>query len=287
MRRWKRPPVVNLPHLSMKTDIRSFFVFASLWLVSVATAAPLTGTTAVHVQPAGASPVITYFKAGTEPTPSNLATDMAPEGWQAVSLPGPHEGYVQNKDLTKALDVSVGVAIHISPDPASAVIATSAPGDKTTITGLQGKWTQIRLDRELVGYIQAGGSNAPLPAPRAYAAEQNRPSAPSIPPAYSANNAAGKPVTMVDRGDGGSSALPRSLQGVFVSSRSLFSGRQPYDFALNDDSGKRYAYLDITKLLLTEQIDKYIDHGVVVYGTAKNIPASKEIVIMVESMQLR
>ena len=92
---------------------------------------------------------------------------------------------------------------------------------------------------------------------------------------------------MVDRGDGGSSALPRSLQGTFVSSRSFFSGRQPFDFALNDDAGKRYAYLDITKLLLTEQIDKYIDHGVVVYGTAKNIPASKEIVIVVESMQLR
>ena len=57
----------------------------------------------------------------------------------------------------------------------------------------------------------------------------------------------------------------------------------PYDYALNDDAGKRYAYLDISKLLLTEQIEKYIDHTVVVFGAAKNVPGGKDIVIMVET----
>jgi hypothetical protein len=56
---------------------------------------------------------------------------------------------------------------------------------------------------------------------------------------------------------------------------------------LNDDSGTRYAYLDVSKLLLTEQIEKYIDHVVVVYGAAKSVPQHKDIVIEVESLQLK
>jgi hypothetical protein len=63
--------------------------------------------------------------------------------------------------------------------------------------------------------------------------------------------------------------------------------RRPYEFQLNDNGGERYAYLDTSKLLLTEQIDKYIDRTVVVYGTARPVPDSKDIVIQVESLQLQ
>jgi len=92
---------------------------------------------------------------------------------------------------------------------------------------------------------------------------------------------------MVNLGDGGSSTLPRLFQGKFVSTRSAFKPRRPYDWALADDSGDRYAYVDISKLLLTEQIDKYIGHVVVVYGSAIAVPGTKDIVIEVESLQLR
>jgi hypothetical protein len=43
----------------------------------------------------------------------------------------------------------------------------------------------------------------------------------------------------------------------------------------------------VSKLLLTEQIEKYIDHAVVVYGAAKNATDGRDIVIEVESLQLR
>lgn len=81
--------------------------------------------------------------------------------------------------------------------------------------------------------------------------------------------------------------MPRLLAGKFVSTRSPFKPRRPYDWALNDDAGKRYAYLDISKLLLTEQIESYIDHSVVVFGAAKPIAGTKDFVIEVESLQLR
>jgi hypothetical protein len=63
--------------------------------------------------------------------------------------------------------------------------------------------------------------------------------------------------------------------------------RRPYDYALNDDAGKRYAYLDLSRLLLGEEIEKYLDHGVVVFGAAKSTAEGRDIVIEVETLQLR
>jgi hypothetical protein len=110
--------------------------------------------------------------------------------------------------------------------------------------------------------------------------------APITPVAYGVTTA-GRPAPMVNLGDGGSSTLPRQFQGKFVSTRNPFRPRRPFDWALNDDAGERYAYLDVSKLLLTEQLDKYVDHHVLVYGAAKAVPGGKDIVIEVESLQLQ
>ena len=99
--------------------------------------------------------------------------------------------------------------------------------------------------------------------------------------------APGKAAPQLSLSDSGGNALPRLLAGKFVSTRSAFRPRRPYDYALNDDAGKRYAFLDVSKLLLTEQIESYIDRAVVVFGSAKPIPGSKEFVIEVENLQLK
>ena len=83
------------------------------------------------------------------------------------------------------------------------------------------------------------------------------------------------------------SALPRLFQGKFASTYSPLRPRRPYDFQLNDDAGARYAYVDVSKLLATEQINKYVDRTVVVYGTAQSVPGSKDMVVIAESLQLR
>ena len=106
-------------------------------------------------------------------------------------------------------------------------------------------------------------------------------------PGVYGSTAAGQAAPMVNLGDGGSSTLPRQFAGRFVSTRRAFTPRRPYDYALNDDAGKRYAYVDISKLLLTEQIEKYIDHNVVVFGAAKPTADGKDIVIAVETLQLK
>ena len=245
-------------------------------------AAPLTVTTAVHTKPDPASPALTFLKAGTEPIAAATAT--APDGWLAVDLPGPFEGYVENKDLTKGLDVKPGVSIRLAPKPDAGVLAVSDKADKTSITGLHGKWTQISLEKNLIGYIRiaVSGGNLPAVATNPIGSAPTAPLAPTTAP-----TGPGQAAPSLNTGSGDSSALPRQFAGKFVSTRRPLAPRRPYDYALNDDAGKRYAYLDISKLLLTEQIENYVDRGVVVFGTAKNAPDGREIVITIETLQLK
>jgi hypothetical protein len=245
--------------------------------------APLGATTAVHAKPDMASPAISSLKAGTEPTPAPNTT--APAGWMAIELAGPFEGYVENKDLTKNLDVKPGAPIRLAPKPDAGVLTLADKGDKSEIKGLRGKWTQISLEKKLVGYIQVGASATATPAATPPSPAPLAP-APVTPGVYGVATP-GQAAPMVNLGDGGSSTLPRPFAGRFVSTRRPLAPRRPYDYALNDDAGKRYAYLDISKLLLTEQIEKYIDHNVVVFGAAKSSADGRDIVISVETLQLK
>lgn len=270
-------------------------LFAAL-LASVAplAAAPLSATTAVHTRPDASSPAVTFLKAGSDPVPAPGTLATTPAGWLAVELPGPHEGYVLNKDIQKSLDVRIGAPIHLKPNAASGVLTTMEAADKATITGLQGKWTQIRLEKTIIGYANLGVSTGrlapaatPVTEPRLVDVNTAPVSASPVAPVAYGVTTAGRPVPVVTLGDGGTTSLPRFFQGRFVSTQKPFRPRRPYDWALNDDAGVRVAYLDVSKLLLTEQIEKYTDRVVVVYGGAKATPDGKDILIAVESLQLR
>jgi hypothetical protein len=256
----------------MKTNLFALFLLSSALLM----AAPLTETTAVYPKPDLNAPAISYLKAGTEPatTADSLAT--APAGWMAVELPGPFDAYVRNGDITKGLDVHVGSAIYIEPAADAAVLTTMEKGDKAEITGLRGQWTQVHLEKRIIGYVHLAPA---MPVTSAPATGGDA----LLPPTGEAGGI-GRPAASVD---GGSSALPRLFQGKLVSTRRPFAPRRPYDYQLNDDSGARFAYLDVSKLLQTEQIGKYADRTVVIYGTARNDPDAKGIVIAVESLELK
>ena len=271
-------------------------LLTALGLTSSLTAAPLSETTAVHTKPDRTAPTITYLKAGAEPVAVPGAMAGTPAGWMAVEVAGPFEAYVENKDLTKGLDVKPGAALRLAPKADAGILAAAEPNDKSTITGLRGKWTQISLDKKLTGFIQVGGAPGYVP-PIANAPAARTPAAgsggggamapaPVAPAAYGVASA-GQPAPMVNLGDGGGSSLPRQFAGKFATTRRLISPRRPFDWALNDDAGKRYAYLDVSKLLLTDQIEKYAGRQVVVFGAAKSAPDGRDIVIEVETLQLK
>lgn len=293
MRPWKPLLRTLLKHL-MQTNLPRLRAYLSLAFGLLASAvtgvsASLSTTTAAHLRPDESSPVITLLKAGTAPTVATQATASTPAGWLAVELPGPFEAYVLNKDIQKSLEVRPGASIFLSPKPDRPAFTTMEESDKAEITGLLGKWTQVRLEKNVVGYVRVNQSAAPASAPPP--TPRNNASAPMAPAPVPATaygvTTAGRAAPQVRLNDSGGASLPRLLAGKFVSTRSPFRPRRPYDWALNDDAGKRYAYLDVSKLLLTEQIESYIDHAVVVYGSAKAVPNSKDFVIEVESLQLK
>ena len=251
--------------------------------VATLDAAPLSQTTAVFFKPDAATSPVTFLKAGSEPVLAPNAP--APAGWVAVTLAGPHTVYASNKDIGKSLEVHIGAPYRTEPKADAPILALAASGDHAEISGLHGRWTEFKLPKEIIGYIKSSASPA-VAAPKPVATADILPA-----PAVAMSDAApapaivipGKPAAM---GDGGSSALPRLFQGKLVSTYSPFRPRRPYDYQLNDAGGERYAYLDVSKLLATEQFNSYLDRTVVVYGTAKPVPGTKDIVILVESLQL-
>jgi hypothetical protein len=235
-------------------------------------AATLSVATAVQSQPDAASAVIVVLPAGSEqPTPTDKA-GIPPAGWIAVEVAGPFEGYVRNKDLSKQLDVIPGASILVAPKDGSGVLSVFEKGDKAEITGLHGSWTQVHLDKTLVGYIQV---SPPAPAPAA---------APAAPPVAPAAPAAAAPAAPAGDGNAG---LSRLYEGTLASTKSLLLPKRPYDWQIVDASGKRIAFVDLTKLLLTDQIENYAGHGVVVLGSLEPVQGSDDLVIRVVGLRLK
>lgn len=249
-------------------------------------AATLSVATAVQTQPDPASPVFTVLKAGSEqPAPSDKA-GPPPPGWTAVDIPGPFEGYVKNRDLTKQLDVLPGASVFLAPKEGAGVLAVFEKGDKAEITGLHGSWTQVRLEKTLVGYIRTG---APEAAPVAAAptvpvapVSDAQPAAPAaVPAAAPAAAAPSAPAPSANV------ALSRLFEGTLASTQSLLTPHRPFDWQLVDASGKRIAYVDLSKLLLTDQIANYSGRAVVVLGSIRPVKETNDLVIDVDGLRLK
>ena len=261
--------------------IKFLFAVASLACAAALNAATLSVATAVQSQPDPGSPVIIILPAGSEqPTPTDKV-GLPPSGWIAVEVAGPFEGYVKNKDLSKQLDVVPGATVYVAPKDGSGALTVFAKGDKAEITGLHGSWTQVRLDKTLVGYIQTAASAAEAAAavPAPAAAPVSAPSAPAPARAAPSGSAASS--------DDGSASLSRLFEGTLATTKSLLMPKRPFDWQLVDASGKRIAYVDLSKLLLTDQIENYSGHGVVVLGSLKPVKDSDDLVILVEGLRLK
>jgi hypothetical protein len=267
------------------------FIPAALAVSSILSALPVSEPTPVHVKPDSSAPAFTVLKAGSNATLTSPQPASLPIGWAAIELAGPHEVYVQNKDITKSLDVRPGAELRQAPKADAPLLTLANAGETLDITGLHGRWTQLKLARPLVGYIKVASASLPLAStPRPAAAEAATATAPLAPPpvrAAAQGATPGEASTAVSLGDAGGDAVPRIFQGRFISTRSPFRPRRPYDWALVDDAGKRYAYLDVSRLLLTEHVENFVDHSVVVFGAAKSVPDARDIVIQVETLQLK
>ena len=242
-------------------------------------AAPLTRPTPVHAAAFDSAAVLTVLAAGSHaPLPAPAAS--APAGWLAVELPPPHEVYVANSDIAKNLTVKPGAAYRSAPDPKSPSLAAAGEGDPIEITGLRGRWTQLRLNRPVTGFIRAAAATPPPPP----ASHQSGSGIPATPISDAPRPRA---AALTPGADTSLSALPRFFSGKVVSTRAPLRPRRPFDFALVDATNERLAYLDFSQLLQTTQIENYLARAVEVYGPTEAVPGTNDIVVRVESLRLR
>jgi uncharacterized protein YgiM (DUF1202 family) len=264
--------------LSLLPVLRSLGVAGALALTAALPADTLKTDTAVFVQTDPKSPVLTRLKAGSTVT----VVGEAPAGWRRVEVAGPFQAYAHSNDITKGLEVREGGNIHAAPSKTAQVLAVAAQGDKTEVTGLvknASDWCEVRLEKKLQGFIAVGEA--------ANISADARPLAPATAPAAPATNpssALGRPVAM----SGNTADTPRSFTGSLVlARRPLINPNPPYDYQLTDSTGRRFAYVDTKRLLLTDKMENFLDRQIVITGTVRNTVDGKDLVIAAESMTLK
>ncbi len=234
----------------------------------------LAADTAVFIQTDPKAPVIARLKAGTVVT----TVGEAPTGWHRIEVGGTFEAYVHNRDITKGLEVREGASIYSAPRKDAPVMTVAARGDKTEITGLHGDWSQIRLEKKIQGFI-AVGETANTPAETKPFLSVVAPPAPA-----GAATAPGRPVPLT----GDTAEMPRLFAGRLVIARRAFiNPNPPYDYQLIDVSGRRFAYVDTRRLLISDKIESFIERDISITGTVRNTVDGKDLVIAAESMQLK
>lgn len=270
----------------MKLNV--LFLPALVALGGVLNAAPLTRPTPVHAGPNESAAVITILTPGSELTPALMTP--APTGWSAVTLAGPHEAYVQNNYIAKDLTIKPDSPLYAAPDTGATLMTKALKDDPIEITGLRGRWTQLRLNRPIVGYVRTSVAATPTPSAPSPAAQpvENMRLTDSAQQGNAAPIAGATARPAPPRATGAAvETLPRLFEGTVVTTRAPFRPRRPYDYAIADESGNRLAYLDFSKLMQLSQIEAYIDRRVTAYGPVEAVPDSNDIVVRVESLRLR
>jgi len=233
----------------------------------------LAADTAVFMQADAKSHVIVRLKSGN----TIIYTGDAPAGWRRVEISGTFEAFAHSRDITKGLEVHEGANILTAPEKNAAVLTVAQKGDVTEVVGLKGEFCQIRVTKKLQGFI-ATGATANTPGTTAAPALQaiSGPVAPAENP-----NAPGHPVRIT----GDTSNLPRSFTGTFGGARRAIINPNPlYDYQLTDIEGRRFAYVDTKRLVLTEKIESYLGTVVTITGTIRNTVDGKELVVDAQSI---
>lgn len=255
-------------------------------LALVAFAGLARAATLDNALPAYASPDDKAVVIGTAAAGSRIVTTPAPSGWQAVELAGPHTVYVTEKDTLKNFEVRPGASYYAAPKADAPVIGLADEKDSVAFADIAGRYNKFSLSKPIVAYVRAAATPvAPIPAP--VVAAEPVPAPADYAPVLRNDIPASTPTTPGQGRELGEPRLARTFFGVVASTRNPLRPRRPHDFQLNDAAGSRIAYIDISRLLLTEQLETFVGRPVAIFGTAEKQTAGGDIVIHAETIKLQ
>lgn len=278
---------------------RSSLVLAALLGLA---ASPAHANTLPAAQPAYASPDANALVLGNAPAGARVLAGVAPSGWSAVELPGPHTVFVAEKDTLKNFEVKPGAAYHAAPSADAPVIGLAGETDQVEFADVAGRYNKFSLRGPVTAYVRVATPVADA-APVAPVADTLPVSSPAdtlpnqadVPPPFAdlANTlpvegpARQDPVAAGRGVEAGEPRLARTFFGVVASTRNPLRPRRPHDYQLIDAGGARIAYLDISRLLLTERMEAYVGRPVFILGSVSPVGSSTELVIQVDSLKLQ
>ena len=99
-------------------------------------------------------------KAGTK---NATASGLAPSGISEIPTSGLVEGYVQNSDITRGLELQERAHIYSAPRKDATLLAVATSGEKIDIRGLEGDWARIDFHKNRVVPVAIGAiANTPV-----------------------------------------------------------------------------------------------------------------------------
>lgn len=79
----------------------------------------------------------------------------------------------------------------------------------------------------------------------------------------------------------------KRYKGQLVRAKAVLFSKPAYPYALEDDNGKRIAWVDIENLLLTKPLNEFLDKPIVVYGSQQKIEEKPGMLIYARQLWLR
>jgi len=264
-------------------------LLATVLTAMAASALFCSGEQPVHLQPAANAPVIALLGENdpvnpVEATPP-LTREQIQAGWKAISVLQNFAGFVHRSDLTKELEVRSGANIYLEPRRESRLVLTEASrNDLFEVSDLAGDWASVTFRKPIIGFIRVtDGEPAalpilpPPPVEMETAVFTDEPPPPAR-PREQRPVTSGEQLTTID-------GTLRIFEGRVTRARSWIGQSPPYSHQLLDRSGRRIAYLDLSRLLITEPLERAMAGTLLVYGKAESIPDRRDFVIRVEHMR--
>jgi hypothetical protein len=214
---------------------------------------------------------------------ADAALRAAEEKAKAAVAGEPVTAWIEASQLGADGQITPGAALRDSGDAAAAVVGSYKSGDAFAIQRIQGDWVQIR--------VYAPGTQPPAPvavapvvaAPAPVAPIQEAPVAvaPTAPSA-SVVTSPSAPVLLPD------DFVPvRTFSGTLERTRGFIWTTPPSKFELIDKDGYRVAFLNLSTLMKTVDIERAVGRPVQVSGTVVAIRRGKDVLMTVESLVLR
>jgi hypothetical protein len=215
-----------------------------------------------------------------------------------VSVDGaPITAWVETAALGAGNVLAVGTPLREAADAAGTVIRASRAGDTIVPLRVEGSWTQVRVLPADSGRRPAASLAAPAPVVATAQPPAPEPVQNVVTPAPVAVAPAPAPVAAPTAPTAPAASapvlLPEDYQAVrtFTGSLEAVTGfiwtTPPSRYELVDKDGYRLAFLDVSKLMKTVDLQSTLGRQVQVSGTVKGVRRGRDMLMSVDTLVLR